>query len=379
MAVVERYMYQILYKMKYKSYKLQNNKMGIKNLHQFLRKKCPECYKQIHLSNLAYKKVAVDVSLFLFKYKSAVGDRWIHAFINLILALRRNNVHCYFVYDGPSPKEKEQEKEKRKSSKDKIQERAHDIEFALDTYNKTGEIMDILRETMKRRKSPKKVKKLLGKKSKEEIDVRWLEDYLARIQGQVVKMTKEDISASKQLFDILGVPYTTSLCEAETLCAHLARDGKVYGALSEDTDLLACEASVFLHKLNTRDDTCYILNLEQVREALELDRQEFQDFCIMCGTDYNSNLPKIGPMGAYKLIKEHGNLDSFPNDIDVSSLTHTRVREIFSTYPSEVPDTTFCGTPQWDKLSGFLFKHNCHAALANIQTVLNPVEIVFAE
>ena len=353
--------------------------MGIKNLHQFLRKKCPECYKQIHLSNLAYKKVAVDVSLFLFKYKSAVGDRWIHAFINLILALRRNNVHCYFVYDGPSPKEKEQEKEKRKSSKEKIQERARDIEFALDTYNKTGEIMDILRETMKRRKSPKKVKKLLGKKTKDEIDVRWLEDYLARIQGQVVRMTKEDIAVSKQLFDILGVPYTTSLCEAETLCAHLSRDGKVYGALSEDTDLLACEASVFLHKLNTRDDTCFVLNIEEVREALELDRQEFQDFCIMCGTDYNSNLPKIGPMSAYKLIKAHGNLDSFPEDMDVSSLTHTRVREIFSTYPSEVPDATFCGTPQWDKLSGFLFKHNCHVAYANIQTVMNPVEIVFTD
>ena len=94
--------------------------MGIKNLHQFLRKKCPECYKQIHLSSLAYKKVAVDVSLFLFKYKSAVGDRWIHAFINLILALRRNNVHCYFVYDGPSPKEKEQEKAKRNPVKIKF-------------------------------------------------------------------------------------------------------------------------------------------------------------------------------------------------------------------------------------------------------------------
>ena len=48
--------------MKYKSYKLQNNKMGIKNLHQFLRKKCPNVYSVISLSDLQYKKVAIDVT-----------------------------------------------------------------------------------------------------------------------------------------------------------------------------------------------------------------------------------------------------------------------------------------------------------------------------
>ena len=50
--------------------------------------------------------------------------------------------------------------------------------------------------------------------------------------------------------------------------------------------------------------------------------------------------------------------------------------EIFSTYPSEVPDTTFCGTPQWDKLSGFLFKYNCFTAVRSaglwIGLELNP-------
>ena len=351
--------------------------MGIKNLHQFLKKKCPEIYKTIHLSSLAYKKVAIDVSLFIFKYKAAVGDRWIHAFINLILSLRRNNVHCYFIYDGPSPKEKENEQQRRRSSKDKIKDRANDIEFALDVYNKSGEIMDILKDTMKRRKSPKKVKRLLRKKDNDGIDVRWLEEYLERIQGQVVKMTKQDIEVSQQLFDILGIPYTTSLCEAETLCAHLSKNSKVYAALSEDTDLLACECSVFLHKINTREDTCQVLHFKDVIKALEFTSQEFQDFCIMCGTDYNSNLPKIGPVGAYKLIKQYGTLDNFPKELDITSLIHARVRELFSTYPSELPETTFCSTPQWENLSTFLFEHNCHSSMASIQTVMNPVEIVF--
>ncbi len=41
--------------------------MGIKNLHQFLRKKCPEAYSKISLSELQYKKIEIDVSLYLLK------------------------------------------------------------------------------------------------------------------------------------------------------------------------------------------------------------------------------------------------------------------------------------------------------------------------
>jgi len=65
--------------------------MGIKSLHKFLRNKCPEIYKTIHLSELAYKKVAVDVSLFMFKYKAISGDKWLHSFINLMSISCRKN------------------------------------------------------------------------------------------------------------------------------------------------------------------------------------------------------------------------------------------------------------------------------------------------
>lgn len=353
--------------------------MGIKNLHQFLRKKCPEAYQEIHLSQLAYKKVAIDVSLFLFKYKSAVGERWIQSFINLILCLRRNHVHCYFVFDGPSPIEKAQEKQKRKDSKKKIDDRANELEFAIDKYHQDGEIMPILLETMKRRKSPAKVKKLLGAKREKSIDIKWLEKYLDRIRGQVVKMTSQDIENAKQLFDMLSVPYVTSLSEAETLCAHLSRDDKVFAALSEDTDLLPSGCKMFLHKLNTRNDTCMLLNIDDILTSLEITFQQFQDFCILCGTDYNSNLPKIGPVGAFKLITSHGTLDDFPQEINKSSLNYVRVREIFSSYPSELPNVEFCGLPDLQNLQPFLFKINCPNAFGEIKRTFTPSELTFVD
>ena len=175
------------------------------------------------------------------------------------------------------------------------------------------------------------------------------------------------------------MPYKTSLCEAETLCAHLSRDDKLYAALSEDTDVLACGAKVFLHKINTNDDTCTLVKLDKILEALELTSQEFQDLCILCGTDYNSNLPKIGSHGAYKLIKEYGTIDKFPDTIDTSSLNFKRGREIFSTYPGELPKTTFCGNPKWEELYTFLFENNCSNSLQSIKKIIKPVEIIFIE
>ena len=58
--------------------------MGIKNLNVFLRKNCPEVYEEIHISEYAYKKVAIDTSLFLCKYKAIYGEKWLVAFINLV-------------------------------------------------------------------------------------------------------------------------------------------------------------------------------------------------------------------------------------------------------------------------------------------------------
>ncbi len=121
-------------------------KMGIKNLNKFLRDKSPNIFEQIHLSEYAFKKVAIDISLYLFKFKAVCGDRWLSAFINLISSLRRNEIHCVFIYDGQSPPEKEDEKAKRKLDKEKLQDQVCKLEDALDLYHRTGEIDKILQD-----------------------------------------------------------------------------------------------------------------------------------------------------------------------------------------------------------------------------------------
>ena len=154
--------------------------MGIKSLHKLLKKQAAEAYREISLSEYSFRKVAVDASLFLYKYKAAAGDRWLSALLNLIMCLRRNDVHCFFVYDGKPPDEKIAEKERRAGEKEKLREKVAAVEYALNLYTRTGEVEQILLDiTARRKKSPTKVKRLMGKEKA--IDKFYLERYLERL------------------------------------------------------------------------------------------------------------------------------------------------------------------------------------------------------
>lgn len=97
--------------------------MGIKSsFNSFLREKCPEIFEEIHISEYAYSKIAIDISLYINKYKATGGDgHWKKYFIKLITSLRRNQIHCVFIFDGKSPPEKEAERLKRKQERAKLE------------------------------------------------------------------------------------------------------------------------------------------------------------------------------------------------------------------------------------------------------------------
>ena len=118
--------------------------MGINNLHPFLRKNCPDIYETIHLSEYAFKKVAIDTSLYLCKFKAICGDRWLSAFVNLVSCLRRNEIHCVFVYDTGCVPEKEGERTERRVQQQKNKDKVSELDDAYRVYELTGEIPNVL-------------------------------------------------------------------------------------------------------------------------------------------------------------------------------------------------------------------------------------------
>ena len=354
--------------------------MGIANLNNFLRNNCPQIYEQIHISEYSYKKIAIDISLYLCKFKTVCGDRWLSAFINLIACLRKNEVHCVFIYDSGCVPEKEPERRERALQREKLKEKVFKLEEALQKFHLTGEIDQLLID-LNDKKMNKPPKSLLSKKE-QSINMDFIEDCIIKMKSQIIEISPKDYKLTKELFKILNVPYYHAPLEAETTCSDLCKRGLVDAVLSEDTDVLAYGCPVFLSKINSTDGTCIRIKYPHMLDALSLQTHEFLDLCIMCGTDYNKNIYKIGPEKSYKYLQKHSTIENIstsnPN-IDISILNHIRIRQLFREYQELDVKIPYCGMPDFQELTEFIFKNNIKYSMEAIKRCFINQIIIFEE
>ena len=356
--------------------------MGITNLNKFLRNNCPQIFEEIHISEYSFKKVAIDISLYLCKFKSSCGDRWLSAFISLIACLRKNEVHCVFIYDSGCVPEKEAERKERAAQRAKLEYRVYKLEESLEKFHLTEEIDPILIELYQKRNKTTEPKRLL-KNTKDNVDMKLVEAAIVKMRSHILEICPEDFLVTKELFKILNVPYFNAPLEAETMCSDLCKRGLVDAVLSEDTDVLAYASPVFLSKINTTDGTCIRIKYSELLSALELKCNEFLDLCIMCGTDYNKNIFRVGPEKAYKYIQKHSTIESIsyanPN-LDISVLNHVRGRYLFRQYEQTNIKIPYCGTPEFQLLTEFVFKRNIKCSIEGLKaSFVHPTTIVLEE
>lgn len=362
--------------------------MGIKNLHRILEKYAKNCYKTKHLSEYSYKKVAIDISLYLYKYKAIQGDRWIESFISLINSLRKWDVHCIFIYDGQAPVEKLEEQKRRRDTRAKMGDKIKILENQIQEYEEEGKIGDLIEELCR-----KESVSLFRKKTESKIDISLAKDKLESMKSMMISITQEDITLSQQLFDVMGIPYIKAPAEAECYASHLCVYGKVDCVLSEDTDVLAYGTPTFLTKIDLYKDTVVEITYDKILEDTGMTKETFTDLCIMCSCDYNSNVYLIGPEKSYNLLKNFGrienvlselkemkNKDNSPKYTDemFEVLKYERCREMFTTHPVEfyVP---YCGMPDFSLLREFFYKNNIRFNVEKLEKNLAPRELVFDE
>lgn len=362
-------------------FRYKPNNMGIKSLNEFLRDVCPEVFQPVHLSQLQYKKVAIDISLYMHKYKAACGDRWQSAFINLVSSLRRNEVHCIFIFDGKAPPEKNIEHEKRRESKQKFQDNIYELEEGLNEYHRTGYIPKCLVDMYKRRRSPSH-KRLLGSSTDDKVDIKWVEQKIEQRKNQLYSVSSDDFDLAKTLFRMLNVPFLEAPFEAEKMCSKLCIDGIVDAVLSEDTDIIAYGSPAFITKIDTSNDTVVFISYETILEGTKLTSEQLLDLCIMCGTDYNSNIPKIGSKTAYKYITNCENIEGIESKmgLDVSILNYKRVRQLFTEFDGyDMVTVPYCGTPDFDLLEKFVHEHKMNINLTRVRKDFTYTEVVFED
>ena len=353
--------------------------MGVKGLNTIVKKYAPQCMTEIHISMYAYQKVAVDTSLYMFKYKVVFGDKWLTAFITLVGCLRKNNVHPVFVFDSKAPVEKDEEKKKRQEKRDKQQDKIDQLEMSIQNYHNDGTVDDLLMEVYSKTMSDQ-LNRLLSSNKTKSFDIRPVEEEFRRMKSKVVSIADDDFKTLKDLFTVMEIQFIQAPGEAEAYGSYLCSTGQVDAVLSEDTDVLAYGSPKFLSKLDAVRGTCTEIDINILYESLELTYSGFVDLCIMCGTDYNTNMKGIGPEKAYKLIKQYGCLEAIEEaGYAVECLNYTRGRELFRFNLKDDANIRFCGTPQWTELYKFFARNNIRMRVDQIKKSFEPPALEFDE
>lgn len=136
---------------------------------------------------------------------------------------------------------------------------------------------------------------------------------LMKYEKRTVRASREQNDEAKKLLELMGIPYIVAPSEAEAQCAELARAGKVFAAASEDMDTLCYEPKFLLRHLTVaeaRKMPIDQIDYEKMLQGLDMDRSTFVDLCILLGCDYCETIKGVGPVTAFKLIKEHGSLEN---------------------------------------------------------------------
>ncbi|ODQ68519.1 flap endonuclease 1 [Nadsonia fulvescens var. elongata DSM 6958] len=265
--------------------------MGIKGLNKLISDNASLAIRQSEMKNFFGRKVAIDASMSLYQFLIAVrqqdggqltnenGDTTSHLMGMFYRTLRMvdNGIKPLYVFDGKPPVMKGGELAKRL-------ERRETAEKAIAELKETGTVEEI-----------------------------------SKFERRTVRVTKEQNEDAKKLLKLMGIPYVEAPCEAEAQCAALAKAGKVYAAASEDMDTLCYKTPFLLRHLTfseARKMPISEISYDKIIEGLELTHAQFIDLCILMGCDYCDTIRGVGPVTAYKLIKEHETLENIVQAIE---------------------------------------------------------------
>lgn len=307
--------------------------MGIHGLNTVLKKVNPNIYKTVDISYFEGYTLAMDVSIFLHKYVHSDAKNWFAGLLNFFVKMQKAKINLIAVFDGKYvPPEKGLERDNRKVNSIKIKDRLNEVRQFLKMIKTIYEPSDTLSDVHQ-----SKAELLCPAVKCVEVSnvINEFELLIKKIENQSASVDANVVNSAHELVDCLGIKSVVAYGEAEALCASLAIHGYADGVLSRDTDALVYGTPLFINEL--MGDKMTFTTLDDVLSSLKFTHKQFVDFCIMCGCDYNANIPKIACGGAFKMIEKYGSIDEFKNKTgtDTMCLRYERCREIFVAYDKD--------------------------------------------
>lgn len=311
--------------------------MGIKGHNKFVKERVAHtnAFFELSIKRLARRRVAIDAALWMYtnmaiarkkvikKTNIQAGEpnpieirrEWCLAAINFIITWLTNGITPVFVFDGVHLDDKADTKAKRADIK--VASKAKIKALYAELNGENGHIKDYTVPIVEELR-----KELLG----------------------YTCISSEDYELFKMMIKGIGIPCLNARGDGEQLCSMLCVEGKVGAVFSADTDNLVYGCPLLItdftfsssyDEIGMRIPTMNCVRSDLIVSGLGITHEMYVDFCIMCGCDFNTNIPNIAAIKSFALLQQHRSIDNLPRNLDTTCLNYQRCREIFKYTPSE--------------------------------------------
>lgn len=272
--------------------------MGIRTLSSFALKH--HTTKTVPFSYLKDKRIAIDVSVFLYEWlkeaaKSKILDElagvnkdkpehhWEWHCIQNLDTLRKYRMRLIFLFEKSHPDEKNDTISDRKKHKQIVAKERDDLKSLVMNFKNMLNSMESNTTQFHMKQARQKAWKSMS-------------DLLVQYTTDSVKASSETYEILRKLIKASGVQWVECDSEAEYVGVDMVRAGLVDYIMSNDSDCIACFCENYVSDFNWKDESFSLINVRALSKSIGLTPEQFQIACCCIGNDY---LPCILREGIY--------------------------------------------------------------------------------
>lgn len=250
----------------------------------------PDAIIPINHEELRDKKIAIDTSIILYQYVSAIrssgsdlknskGKSTSHILAILVKTLNylKMGIIPVHVFDGKPP----ELKIKVLNDRGKIKR---------DAIKKLSEVEDKLKDL-----------------DSDDEDITELKEQKIKFLQQSVSISYDEMLEACEIANLLGVPTIIAKEEADSQCAYLSRKGLIDYVATEDMDLLTFGAKRIIKNFSKKE--IFKIELDKILKDGGITMDQFIDICILLGCDYTETISGLGIKKIWDIIVKYGSIE----------------------------------------------------------------------
>ncbi|KJP87827.1 hypothetical protein AK88_02583 [Plasmodium fragile] len=124
-----------------------------------------------------------------------------------------------------------------------------------------------------------------------------------------IKINSKTANDIYNYLSLENIPIIITKNDAEKECA-IQCSHETDIVVSDDTDALAFGAPNLIRFIMNKKKR-HIINKDELLNELNINYEQFIDFCILSGCDYSAKIPGIGPVKAHNIIQKYKTIETF--------------------------------------------------------------------